>query len=195
MSNRVVDLVGEGFDLAVRLAPLPDSTLTAIKLGEVRTLHCASPEYLARRGSPATPHDLLGHDCVGMNVEGNAELWAFRMAPGDSGRVRSLRVATRLSLNSAAAAIGAACRGHGVVRVRSYQVTDEIASGRLIALLPPFEPPPAPVHLVFHPDRAGNVMLRAFIEHAVPALRRDLLEAASALSPLKPGRASGKPKR
>src|SRR3546814_318245 len=74
LAHRVVNLIGEGVDLAVRLAPLPDSTLTAIKLGQVRVLFCASPGYLAERGSPTTLSDLDRHDCIGLNAESDAEL-------------------------------------------------------------------------------------------------------------------------
>lgn len=183
MVNRVVDLIGEGVDLAVRLAPLPDSTMTAIKVGEVRTLVCASPDYLARAGSPAAPGDLASHDCIGLNAEGDDELWAFGSGSGQGMRVRSVRVRTRLSINNAAAAIDAALRGHGVIRARSYQVAEDVAAGRLIRLLPEFEPPPAPTHLVFHPDRAKGGVVRAFIDHAVPALKRELLGIAAAVPP------------
>lgn len=179
MVNRVVDLIGEGVDLAVRLAPLPDSTLTAVKVGEVRTLLCAAPDYLARADSPATPHDLDRHDCIGLNAGGDSELWPFRAPPMQATRVRSLQVRTRLSINNAAAAIDAALRGHGIIRARSYQVAEYLAAGRLIRLLPDFEPPPTPVHLVFHPDRAKRGSLRAFIEHAGPTLRHELREIAA----------------
>jgi len=174
MVNRVIDLISEGVDLAVRLAPLPDSTMTAIKVGEVRALLCASPDYLARHGAPATPQDLDHHDCIGLNAAGDGELWPFAIGPEQSKRMRSLRVHTRLSVNSAAAAIDAARRGHGVIRARSYQVAEDIAAGRLVRVLPKFEPPPTPAHLVFHPDRAKRGVLRAFIEHAVPTLKREL---------------------
>lgn len=183
MVNRVVDLIGEGVDIAVRLAPLPDSTMTAIKVGEVRTLVCASPDYLARAGSPATPRDLDRHDCIGLNAEGDGELWAFGLGRGQGTRVRSVRVRTRLSINNVAAAIDAALRGHGVIRARSYQVVEDLAAGRLVRLLPDFEPPPTPAHLVFHPDRAQKGVVRAFIEHAVPTLKRELFEIASAVPP------------
>jgi len=186
MLNRVVDLIGEGVDLAVRLAPLPDSTMTATKLGEVRTLVCASPDYLSRNGSPLTPQDLDRHDCIGLNAEGDGELWGFGGA--DQGRGRAVRVRTRLSVNNAAAAIDAALRGRGVIRARSYQVAADVAEGRLTRLLGPFEPPPTPVQLVFHPDRAKRGALRAFIEAAVPALRRELVEIASAVPALPPTR-------
>lgn len=177
--NRVVNLVGEGVDLAVRLAPLPDSTLTAIKVGEVRTLLCASPDYLEREGSPTTPNELENHDCTGLNAEGDGELWPFGMATEQGMRVRSVRVYTRLSINNAAAAIDAALRGHGIIRARSYQVAEHIAAGRLVCLLRDFEPPPTPVQLVFLPDRARRGVVRAFIEHVVPTLKRELLEIES----------------
>src|SRR5690606_1201734 len=73
--NRLVNLIGEGVDLAIRLAPLPDSALMTTKVGQVRILFCASPEYLAERGSPETLRDLARHDCIGLNAESDAELW------------------------------------------------------------------------------------------------------------------------
>lgn len=183
MVNRQVDLIGEGIDVAVRLAPLPDSTMTAIRIGEVRTLLCASPDYLARAGSPANPRDLDRHDCIGLNAEGDGELWPFGLGSEQGGRVRSVRVRTRLSINNAAAAIDAALRGHGVIRARSYQVADDVAAGRLVRLIPDFEPNPTPAHLVFHLDRAKKGVVRAFIEHAVPTLKRGLLEIAAVVPP------------
>ena len=136
--NRLVDLVGEGVDLAVRLAPLPNSTMTAIKLGELRMLVCASPDYLARAGRPVDPHDLSHHDCIGLNAEGDGELWPFGSSHERGARVRSVRVPTRLSLNNAGAAIDAALRGQGLVRVRSYQVAEDVATGRLVRVLETF---------------------------------------------------------
>jgi len=168
--NRLVDLVGEGVDMAVRLAPLPDSTMSATKLGDVRTLVCASPDYIARCGIPATPQDLGRFDCIGLNVEGDGELWSFG-SEAERARVRSIRVRTRLSLNNAGAGIDAAVRGLGLVRTRGYQVAEDLATGRLVTVLTAFEPPPQPAHLVFHPDRGSRGVVRAFIDHAVPALR------------------------
>lgn len=176
MVNRIVNLIGEGVDLAVRLAPLPDSTLTAIKVGQVRTLFCASPGYLADRGSPMTLRDLDHHDCIGLNGEGDAELWPFSVTAERGSRARSVRVHTRLSINNAAAAVDAALRGHGIICARSYQVAEPIAAGRLVLLLPDLEPPAIPAHIVFPPDRAKSGVLRAFVEHMAPALKRELLQ-------------------
>ena len=172
--NRLVNLIGEGVDLAVRLAPLPDSALTAIRVGEVRGLLCASPDYLARAGSPAGLRDLDRHQCIGLNAEGDGELWAFDMGVGRGTRTRSVRVHTRLSVNNAAALIDAALRGHGIIHARSYQVMDHIAAGRLVRLLPHHENPPVPVHIVFPADRAGNRAVRALIERLTPHLKREL---------------------
>lgn len=172
--NRIVDLVGEGMDVAARLAVLPDSSLTAIRFGEVRTLVCAAPGYLETTPAPKTPHDLAGHACIGLNAEGDGELWSFSV-PNDRGsKLRSVRASTRLSVNNAAAAIDAARRGRGLIRARSYQVAEDLASGRLVAVLADYEPPPDPAHLVFHPDRGRRATVRAFIDEAVPALRSEL---------------------
>jgi DNA-binding transcriptional LysR family regulator len=184
MLNRMIDLVGEGIDLAVRLAPLADSSLTAIRLGEVHRFVCASPDYLAKSGTPEQPHDLDGHDCIGLNAEGDRELWSFAIPNAERSRTRSIRVGTRLSLNSAGAAVDAALRGHGIIRPLSYQVAEYLAEGRLVRLFPSFEPPAVPVHLVFHPDPAKRSALRAFIDHAVPLLRAELSRIAQLLDSL-----------
>jgi len=180
--NRLVDLVGEGVDLAVRLASLPDSTMTAIKLGEVRTLVCASPDYLSRAGLPSSPHELRHHECIGLNAEGDGELWQFGQANDKGARVRSVRVPTRLSLSNAAAAIDAGLRGQGLIRARAYQVAEDIAAGRLVHVLSAFEPPADPASLVFHPDRGRRGPVRAFVDHAVPALRSELRRIAAIVS-------------
>ncbi len=179
--NRVVDLVGEGVDVAVRLAPLPDSTLTAVRLGDVRILVCASPAYLDAAGTPASPRDLDGHKCIGLNAGSDGDLWRFGSATDKGAHVRSLRVPTQLSLNDAGAAIDAARRGHGLIQARAYQVANDVAAGRLVPVLAAFEPPTVPANIVFHPARGRQAPVRAFVDHAVAALRGELLRIASAL--------------
>lgn len=179
--NRLVDLVGEGVDVAVRLAPLPDSSLVAIRLGSVQTLVCASPDYVARKGVPTSPADLGDHDCIGLNAAGPAELWSFGFGGGAQTRLRSVRAPTRLSLNSAEAALGAALRGQGLVRVRAYQVVDHLTAGRLVRLLDSFEPPAEPASLVFHPDRGRQRVVRAFLDHAKPLLQGELARIENGL--------------
>lgn len=169
--NRVVDLVGEGVDVAVRLADLSDSSMTAVRIGEVRRLTCAAPAYLAGRPKPEHPSDLADHGCIGLNEAGTNELWRYR-EPGSVRRARSVRVTCRLTVNGVGAAIEAAERGLGIVRPLSYQVERQVADGSLVALLPAYEPTPIPVHLVFPPRRRDGSAVRAFIDHAVPLLRQ-----------------------
>src|SRR5690606_2866607 len=153
--NRMVDLVGEGVDIAIRLATLPDSSLIAIKIGEVRRLTCAAPRYLADRARPEQPADLMNHWCIGLNEAGPQELWRYRERPPVR-RVRSVRVACRLATNSAGAGIAAAVQGMGIIRPLSYQVERQIAQGSLVSLLEDYEPEPVPVSVVFRPQSAGK---------------------------------------
>ncbi len=170
--NRTVNLIGEGVDLAVRLAPLQDSTLTAVRVGEVRTQLCASPAYCDRAGVPATPDDLQHHDCIGLDATADDELWSFIEPSG--GRRRSIRIRPRLSINGAAAAIDEAIRGRGVIQARSYQVATAITDGQLMPLLSEWQGPPIPVHLVFPPARGARRPLRTLIDELAPQLRRAL---------------------
>ena len=119
------------------------------------------------------PSDLADHWCIGLNEAGAQELWPYRES-ATAGRVRSLRVTCRLAMNSAAAAIDAAERGMGIVRPLSYQVERQIADGTLVAILPEYEPDPIPVHLIFQPRRFEGGALRAFIDFAVPILRKSV---------------------
>lgn len=176
--NRMVDLVEEGMDVAVRLAPLPDSGIVATKLGEVRKLVCAAPSYLERTGVPETPAELQRHACVGQEEGDAGALWRFAETVARRTRSFSVHIRPRIVLNSAGASIDAAVRGHGVCRGLSYQVAEHVSAGRLVTLLDAFEPEPLPVSLVFHPVPRRNVTLRAFIDHATPRLREDLAVVA-----------------
>jgi len=186
LGNRLVNLIGEGVDLAIRLAPLPDSTLAAIKIGQVRILFCASPAYLTERGLPTMLNDLDQHDCIGLNADSDAELWPFSVVGERKSRVRSVRVHTRLSVNHQSAVIGAALRGQGIICARSYQVADHIAAGRLVLILADFEPPAVPAHIVFPGDRAKRGVVRAFIDHIAADLKKELLRIERSI----PGRRS-----
>ena len=169
--NRLVSLIGEGVDLAVRLAPLADSSLNAIKIGEVRTLLCASPSYMENARPLTTPADLAHHACIGLDVEADGERWAFASPDKTTRQRRSVRVQPRLSVNNAAAAIDASLRGHGLIQARSYQVADAIGAGRLRRLLPEWEEPATPTYLLFPAERAAKGVVRALIDHLVPVLR------------------------
>lgn len=180
--NRIVNLTGEGVDVAVRLAPLPDSTLTATRVGQVRVLYCASPDYLAKRGRPKVLRDLEDHECIGLSAESDAELWPFRPAGEAKDRGRSIRVRPRLSVNHQAALIDAALRGQGIIKALSYGVVDHLAAGRLVCVLSDFAPAPVPAHVVFQGSRAKRGALRAFITHLVDALRREFTRIEASIA-------------
>ena len=171
--DRVVNLVEEGIDVAVRLAHLPDSTLVATRLGEVRRVLCAAPAYVERCGLPLAPAGLREHSCIMERAGAETEVWRFASAPGRP--LAPVAVRPRLVVNAAAAAVESAIAGHGVTRVMSYQAAAAVAAGKLGVLLAQHEPPPIPVYLVLPPGRSRTAKQRAF---AAPPLRQTLADAA-----------------
>lgn len=173
--DRVVSVVEEGVDVAVRIAHLPDSSLVAAAVGSVRRVVVASPAYLAGRGAPAVPADLAGHRCIASSAITPSDTWTF--GPGREGdRARQVRVAPVLSVNVAEAAIRAALDGAGVTCALSYQVAEHLASGALVPLLAAFEPAPVPVHIVYPATASRTAKVRAFVEILAPRLRAVLGE-------------------
>jgi DNA-binding transcriptional LysR family regulator len=167
--DRVVSLVDEGLDLGVRIGQLPDSSLQAIRVGQVRRVVCASPQYFARHGVPATPHDLSGLSVVACTaVTPIPERWSFY---GPSG-VTSIAVTPRLVVNTTAAAVDAALGGLGVACLQSYQAEPHVAAGRLQTVLARYEPPPSPIHIVHPEGRHLPAKVRLFLDHAAEGLRR-----------------------
>lgn len=171
--NRVTNLVDEGIDVALRIAPLQESSLIAVRIGEVRRVLCASPRYLADRPPINTLADLARHDCIGIEPTSPTDIWSFPPARG-SRIARTVRVKPRLMVNTDDAAVGAAIDGEGIVRIFSYKIQDEVRDGRLAVLLPADEPPPVPIHLVVSPDRLALAKVRAFMDFAAGRLRTHL---------------------
>lgn len=167
LSDRNVDLIEERVDAAVRIGSLGDSNLSAIRVGTVRRIVCASPAYLAARGTPATPEDLAAHDCISVTTLGPGVRWSF--AGG-----KTIAVRARLGVSSNEAAISAAVAGVGITRVLSYQAKASLRQGELIPLLELFEPASLPVHLLHGEGRKASASLRAFLDLAGKRLRRDL---------------------
>jgi DNA-binding transcriptional LysR family regulator len=170
--NRIVSFVDEGIDLGIRIAHLPDSSLRAIQVGTVRRVLCASPAYLARRGAPATPHDLAAHDCIAVSgaVAGGAvpaDRWSF----GGGKRTAAVAVKARLVVNTVQAALDAAVAGGGLVHVLSYQAAPLEETGALRRLLATWEPPPIPIHIIHPEGRYLSPKIRLFIDRAAAALR------------------------
>jgi DNA-binding transcriptional LysR family regulator len=164
--DRFAQLVDEGIDVAVRIGELADSALRAVRIGEVRRVLVASPTYLERRGAPTSPAELRHHDIIAFTGLSASDEWRF----GPGGR-KIVRVQPRLVVNGADAAIGAAVEGIGICRLLSYQVSRELAEGRLRTVLDADAPPPVPVNLVFQAARAGAPNVRAFIDQAAAHLR------------------------
>ena len=166
--DRIVHLVDEGYDVAVRIAHLPDSGLTAVRVGAVRRVVVASPAYLAAHGEPRSAQDLAAHVGIGFTQGGGpAAPWA--LYPG--GRREPVELATPLVANTGEMAIAAAVAGRGLTRALSYQVADEVAHGRLRIVLADQEPPPIPVQVVYPAGRKAAAKVRAFIDLAVEHLR------------------------
>lgn len=173
--DRVVSLVDEGVDLALRIAHLPDSNLIALRIGSVRQIVCAAPSYLAEHGVPQEPGDLASHRCIAQIHPLAGELWTFPpMVEG--GRPRQVKVRPRLMASSVEAAIASAVDGHGLVRPLCYQVADEVRSGRLKLVLTDCEPEPLPVHLVAPEGRLSVAKVRAFADFALPKLKARFAE-------------------
>jgi DNA-binding transcriptional LysR family regulator len=163
LTNNIVDLIEANIDIAVRIGPMAPSNLVARRVGEVRHVVVASPAYLARCGEPATVAALARHEIVFQAAAEGLNAWEF-VLPG--GAIARVRPNGRFVVNEAEAAIDAACAGRGLVRARSYQVVDELASGKLIRLLRLYEPPPAPVNLIFAGRRYLAQRIRTFVDLA-----------------------------
>ena len=159
--DRVVRLVDEGIDVAVRIGDLSDSSLHALKVAEVRRVVVASPAYLAAHGTPASITALHDHALIAFTELDRGHEWRF----GPTGKP-AIRIEPRLAANTADAAIAAAIEGVGIARVLSYQAMDAIGSGSLVTLLDGFAPPAVPVHLVYQASRRASVNVRAFIDAA-----------------------------
>lgn len=168
--DRLTNLVEEGIDLAVRIGPLPDSTLVAKKVGMVRRILVASPDYLARRGTPLSPAALRLHSMIAFTGLMPNREWRFK--DGRSGQ--SVSFMPRLEVNDAGAAIGAAERGDGITIALSYMIADKIRDGRLVPVLDEFAPPAVPVNIVYPQSRLISPNVRAFVDFATPRLRTTL---------------------
>ena len=170
LADYVVNLVEDRIDAAIRVGELPDSSMVATRLGAVGWVACASPDYLAARGTPEEPAALDGHDCIMFEGLYSNNLWQF----GRGARAVTVPIRPHFAVNTADAAIAAAISGAGITRVLSYQVRDAVAAGALRLILRPFEPEPLPVHLVYAAQSQLPLKLRAFLDFAAPRLKTSL---------------------
>jgi DNA-binding transcriptional LysR family regulator len=172
LTDRVVDLVEDHVDLAVRIGELPDSSLVATRIGSIRRVVCGSPGYFAERGTPKSPGELGTHDCITFEGVTSPNTWTFAIGKSDV----SVAIHSRLIVNTAEAAIDAAVAGVGITRVLSYQITNAIRAGALAVVLEKFEPAPSPVSLVYTGGRLLPLKLRAFLDFAASRLKARLLQ-------------------
>lgn len=170
LMDRVAPMLDEGIDVAVRIGHLPDSSLTAIQVGSVRRMVCASPDYLATHGCPQHPRDLVDRSTISALMAERSSDWTFNI----DGQRQSLNVHSRLSLTSFTAAIHATLDGWGLTQVPSYQIRAHLNAGRLCAVLEAFELPTLPVHVVYAQGRKGSSKVRSFVDFCVAQLQADL---------------------
>jgi DNA-binding transcriptional LysR family regulator len=169
--DRVVDLIEEGLDVAVRIAHLSDASFTAIRVGAVRNVVCASPAFLKRHGLPRTPDDLRHLPTFCFSGDRSPPAWSFRAGK----RTLAVRPNARLIVNSPEIAMQGAVLGEGVTRVLSYQAASELKAGRLRVILREFEPEPIPIHVIHREGRRAAARVRAFVDFAVSELRSNPL--------------------
>jgi DNA-binding transcriptional LysR family regulator len=171
LSDHVINLLDDQIDVALRIAHLADSSLIAVKLGVVRHVVCASPAYLKSRGAPTTIRDLSQHDCVTFTALEAAKEWTFH----EKNRISRVAVKSRLSVSSASAAVAACVAGVGVARLLCYQVSTALADKDVRLVLREYEPEPLPVSLVYPGGRLMPQKLKAFMDFAVPRMKRQLV--------------------
>ena len=164
--DRVVNLIEEGLDLAVRIGHLEDSSMMASKVGEVRWMVCGCPSYFEKYGTPREPKDLADHRTISIVSTPSALQWRFAGAT-------TVRIRPRLAFSTIPAAIAAATSGWGLIRVLSYQIGPVLGSGGLETVLTEFEQPSLPIHVVHGDGGRTSAKVRAFIDLAVERLRAD----------------------
>ena len=165
--DRIVHLLEEGVDIAVRLADLPDSSLTAIRVGTVRRVVVASPAYLKANGTPVQPDQLEAHRIINNATLERPKTWTFQAR----GKTHLAHVNPRLTVNTVQSAIDAAEAGWGICRALSYQVDGLLREGRLVELLTGWDDRIMPVHLVHQEGSAAPARIRAFLDFAGKRLR------------------------
>ena len=164
LSDRIVDLVEEGFDLGVRIGSPGSDNLVARKLGETRLVPCAAPAYLEKHGAPKAPEELAAHNCFTYEYVTPRNLWRFRDAAGEE---RSVRVGGNLHSNNGDILAEVAARGGGIVFEPAFIVGPEVRSGRLVPLLQDFEPAPVPIYAVYPSRKHLSAKVRVFVDFLV----------------------------
>jgi DNA-binding transcriptional LysR family regulator len=167
--DRIVNLMDEGLDVGIRIGSLPDSSLRAIRVGQVRRVVCASPTYLEKHGSPKSPADLAQHRIVAATSVSAGSEWAFVRKKEKIG----VRLSPNILVNTNDGALEAAKSGFGLTRLISYQVANELEAGTIKTVLADFEEASLPIHVIHRESRHGSAKVRSFVDLAVERLRAD----------------------
>jgi len=178
LMDRHVNLIEEGIDIALRIGHLEDSSMIAMRVGEVRRVVVAAPRYLKQHPRIEQPADLAKHQMITM--EHFTSSWTFAPAAGSS-VARTVQFAPRITTNSTRSAVASAISGLGVTRLFSYQVTEQVQRGELEVVLAACEDPPMPVHVISPHGRLSVPKVRTFMDFAVPRLRAQFARLASEL--------------
>jgi DNA-binding transcriptional LysR family regulator len=166
LSDRVVDLAAEGFDCAVRVGDMPDSSLVSVRMADNRRLCVAAPAFLARHGTPQTPADLLRLSCLTLSSDASQTRgWAFRSQPGDATGVTYLKPAGPLDCSDGQVLHDWCLAGYGIAWRSTWEVEADIAAGRLVPLLEDYAAPPNGIYAVFPQRKHLPLRVRLWIEH------------------------------
>ncbi len=180
VSDRIVDLVDEGYDLAIRIGNLGSTNLVARKLGEMRGVLCASPDYIARHGAPKTPQDISGHNCLTYANVAHPDQWRFYDKAGEE---QVVHVAGNVRVNNGDMLAALAARGAGLVYEPDFIVGPDILAGRLKALLPGYDCMRADIWAVYPSRRHLSAKVRAFVDFLAERFSHVDLRGAAVLVP------------
>jgi DNA-binding transcriptional LysR family regulator len=167
--DRIVNMLDEGIDVAIRIGELPDSSMQAIRVGQIRRVICGSPAYLKNHGMPKTPEDLKAHSIIAAGSVTPTPEWRLMK----NGQPYSVKLQPRLCSSTNDAAVTAAVAGFGLTQLLSYQVADQLGDHRLSTVLDEFEPTALPVHVVHREGRHASQKVRAFLDLAIQSLRAE----------------------
>lgn len=169
LNDRLVDLLEEGFEIAIRIGKLNNSQLIARELSAHRFVLCATPGYIQKHGTPLSPEELGQHECLGygFNARKEHKTWALT----HRGKTQTIRVHSRLHLTDTTALLQATLGGAGILLAPHYVVQEKILSGELVFVLSDYQGPSRPIHLIYHPSHQQSAKLKRFIELCLSQLR------------------------
>jgi len=167
--DRVVNMMDEGMDVAVRIGPLPDSSLTAIKVGQVRRVVFTATSYLEKHGIPQHPNDLIKHQLIQATAVGSAPEWTFQDKKGPF----TIPITPRLRMNTNDAVIMMVQKGVGISRLLSYQIAPYLLQNQFKTILSDYEEEPLPVHILHQEGRLVSAKVRTCVDYLVDQLRAD----------------------